>query len=168
MAIQQETLRNLALLGRIRETLAASAAQGKPTAFLCHSHKDQELAIGLQLLLREAGLDLYIDWQDATMPDKPSRETAARLRQRILRSAWFLFLATANSTSSRWCPWELGYADGTKNLDSILVVPTRDSSGLCYGNEYLALYRRIDVAMDGSLITVQPGDATGTYVRYLR
>jgi hypothetical protein len=31
------------------------------TGFLCHSHKDRELALGLQQWLKEQGMDLYIE-----------------------------------------------------------------------------------------------------------
>ena len=52
------------------------------------------------------------------------------------------FLVTANTGQSRWCPWELGYADGTKENKKIVVIGTCDQHGI-YGNEYLDLYRRI-------------------------
>lgn len=63
------------------------------------------------------------------MPEEPNRETAGRIQAAIRNSDVFLFLATENSMSSRWCPWELGYADGVKPLDSIAVVPTKDAIG---------------------------------------
>lgn len=133
-------------------------------AFLCHSHRDSALAEGLQALLAEQGVTLYIDWQDATMPPEPNRETAARLQQRIKASDWFLFLATANSMASRWCPWELGYADGQKPLDRIAIVPTFDGRST-HGNEYLQLYRRVDASSAGDLLWVPAGSSQGQYVR---
>ena len=48
-------------------------------------------------------------------------------KRRIELADFFLFLATRNSMSSRWYPWEIGYADGAKPIDTILVIPT--SSG---------------------------------------
>jgi hypothetical protein len=134
------------------------------TAFLCHSHRDSQLAEGLQALLAEQGVALYIDWQDASMPLEPNRETAARLQQRIKTSDWFLFLATTNSMASRWCPWELGYADGQKPLDRIAIVPTSDGKST-HGNEYLQLYRRVDVSNAGELLWVPPGSNQGQYIR---
>ncbi|WP_448671273.1 toll/interleukin-1 receptor domain-containing protein [Pseudoxanthomonas mexicana] len=113
------------------------------TAFLCHSHKDELLAKGLAHLLWQWGWHVYIDWQDASMPPTPDRTTARKIQDKILATDFFLFLATSNSMASRWCPWELGFADGKKSLDSILVVPTRDGTSI-HGNEYLALYRHID------------------------
>lgn len=130
------------------------------TAFLSHSHLDRDLALGLQAYLRQHGLDLYIDWQDASMPSSPNGNTANNLRHRIVSSDWFLFLATANSMASRWCPWELGYADGKKPNDKIAVVPTRDGQ-TTHGNEYLQLYRRIEVDNYGGLSIFNPNSASG-------
>ena len=117
---------------------------GIQTAFLSHSHKDAELAKGVQGFLKRHGWDVYIDWEDATMPDNPNRETAKKLQKRIQDCDWFLYLATANSSESRWCPWEIGYADSEKGKDRLLILPTADERGAKHGNEYLELYSRID------------------------
>src|SRR3546814_9438780 len=76
--------------------------------------KDREMALGLQQWLKEHGLDLYIDWQDASMPETPDGTTAGRIRTMIRNADVFLFLATSDSLTSRWCPWELGFADGDR------------------------------------------------------
>lgn len=159
--VQFELLR----AGQRRPLLKSQVRAGlQKTAFLCHSHHDSALAEGLQALLAEQGVALYIDWQDATMPPEPNRETAARLQQRIKACDWFLFLATANSLSSRWCPWELGYADGQKPLDHIAIVPTSDGT-TTHGNEYLRLYLRVDSSTSGELLWVPPGSNQGQLVR---
>lgn len=165
MAIDQEELRLAAQQAPLHKSLMAS--QGQLTGFLCHSHRDQTLAKGLQNKLRDDGLDLYIDWQDAEMPEKPTAETAQRLQTRIINADLFLFLATANSKASKWCPWELGYADGKKRIGQIAIVSTRDSLGNLYGNEYLALYRSIDAGAT-SLLMFERGGKTGNSVRALR
>lgn len=134
------------------------------TAFLCHSHRDDKLAEGLQALLAEQGVELYIDWKDASMPPEPNRETASRIQYRIKTCDWFLFLATANSMTSRWCPWELGYADGQKPHERIAIVQTSDST-TTHGNEYMQLYRRIDTSSAGELIWVPAGGTHGQFVR---
>lgn len=139
----------------------------KQTAFLSHSHHDKDAAKGLQVYLKEKGWDVYIDWEDSTMPETPNRSTAQAIQGRIKLCNWFLFLATKNSTASRWCPWEIGYADGVKSLDSIVVIPTSDRSGRFYGNEYLQLYRRIDVSNSKELRAFPPGKQTGLHVRNL-
>lgn len=132
---------------RSRSTVIKSVNEAlskhKQTAFLCHSHKDYELVKGLQVLLEESGWDIYIDWADTEMPSSPNKETATKIKSRIATTDWFLFLATNNSTQSRWCPWEIGIADSIKGYERILIIPTEDDSGNWYGNEYLQLYKRI-------------------------
>jgi hypothetical protein len=148
-----------------RPLLKAQVRAGlQKVAFLCHSHRDANLAEGLQALLAEQGVELYIDWKDASMPPDPNRETASRIQHRIKVCDWFLFLATANSMTSRWCPWELGYADGQKQPDRIAIVPTSDSTST-HGNEYMQLYRRVDVSSAGQLLWVPPGSYQGQVVR---
>jgi hypothetical protein len=129
---------------------------GKRTAFLCHSHHDTQLVEGLLVLLSANGFDVYVDWKDAELPDTPDRETATKIKDRIKTLDWFLFLATPQSTASRWCPWEIGYADSTKPNDSILIIATSDQSGKWYGNEYLNLYRQITPDAAGTLVAMPP------------
>lgn len=123
------------------EALNEKKASVNRSAFLCHSHKDEELVHGLIAVFEEAGIDLYVDWKDHTMPETPNEETASKIQERIERADIFLFLATANSKASRWCPWEIGYADSSSK--GIYIIPTLDSCG-SYGNEYLDLYPKID------------------------
>lgn len=162
MAIaQSELLRAVQRRPLFKSQVHASVQK---TAFLCHIHRDDKLADGLQVLLAEQGVELYIDWKDASMPSEPNRETASRIQHRIATCDWFLFLATANSMASRWCPWELGYADGQKQLDRIAIVQTSDST-TTHGNEYMQLYRRIDTSIAGELLWVPAGSHQGQFVR---
>lgn len=138
MAIQQSEILRGAVFAK-----SIPSGLGRRTAFLSHSHKDEQLALSLQGFLAGQGVYLYIDWQDSSMPETPNAETADKIRTRIRQCNYFLYLATANSRDSRWCPWELGFADGVKKHDSIYVIPTSDG-GANYGTEYIDLYRRID------------------------
>lgn len=113
--------------------------------------------MGFVTLLSDAGWQVYVDWKDVEMPERPNRATAAILKQKIVDTDFFLFLATQNSMTSRWCPWEIGYADGKRNIDTILICPTYDGM-TTYGNEYLDLYRRIEIATSGLMGVWQPGD----------
>jgi hypothetical protein len=150
-----------------RRISVLAKSQATRTAFLSHSHKDAELANGVAALLTQSGWLVYIDWLDEEMPSSPNRVTAQRIKERIVNNDYFLFLATANSMASRWCPWEIGYADGKKHIDRILIVPTSDR-GTVHGNEYLQLYRMIDRSSQGDLAVWQPGQTTGgTLVRNL-
>ncbi|WP_332852793.1 toll/interleukin-1 receptor domain-containing protein [Duganella sp. S19_KUP01_CR8] len=166
MPILQSELIRASSRGTIRKS--ALARTGQPTAFLCHSHMDSAMAEGLQTMLHEAGWEVYIDWQDADMPASPNRSTASRIQNRIVSADWFLFLATVNSTASKWCPWEIGYADGKKPAGRIAVIPTADASGRHHGNEYLQLYPQITPAGVGGLALFPAGQSSGgNFVRNL-
>ncbi len=110
-------------------------------AFLCHSHIDSELVKGIAKLFLQYDIDIYIDWLDNSMPSVTNRITAEKIQKRINESKYFFFLCTEKSMKSRWCPWEIGYAD--KGNRKILIIPTK-SGDTTYGNEYLQLYPRID------------------------
>lgn len=76
------------------------------------------------------------------MPETPNFETAKKIQKAIEERSFFIFLATANSKASRWCPWEIGYADSSNK--KISIVTTTDGNST-YGNEYLQLYDKIDI-----------------------
>jgi len=157
MAIRSDTLRAAAQrIGRFApRTLTQAQTLGVKTASLCHNRVDADLAKGLVHLLTEAGWSMYIDWEDRSIPDKPNRETAAKIQQASKEHHYFLFLATSNSMTSRWCR-EMGYADGQKPLGQILIVPTTDGSNT-HGNEYLQLYMRVDLSSQGNVEVWEPG-----------
>ncbi len=165
MAFHQADLRAAAGRARsgrtkIAKDLGEARRQRQDTAFLCHSHRDGELALGLQAMLREQGWDVYLDWQDESMPAQPNGETADRIQAKIRNLRWFIFLATENSVASRWCPWEIGFADAAKTRRFILLVRTHDSRGW-YGNEYLNLYREITTTNTKNVAVFNPGQRTG-------
>lgn len=150
MAIRQSVL--IEKSSKYREVLHESQHQstflGKAqSAFLCHSHKDESLVKGLIAFFQEMNVDLYIDWKDHSMPDTPNSETAKRIQKAITTREIFLFLATANAKASRWCPWEIGYADSSQR--KIFIIPTSDNAGT-YGNEYLQLYAKVDIGKDNT------------------
>lgn len=162
-------IRQAELLAAQRRRVASrfvAMAPGQKKAFLSHSHKDAALAQGLQTALAENGWELYIDWQDHEMPDRPTTETAERIKKAIIGADWFLFLATENSMGSKWCPWEIGYADGKKPINRIAIVPTVDSGGRFHGNEYLGLYQKIDTPSTGG-IALYDVKGSGQWVRQI-
>ena len=171
MAISQATLLSKAMnfssgMRSFSEKVATENLSNKRTAFLCHSHNDAELVKGLLVVFKEAGLDLYVDWQDHSMPETPNGETARRIQDRIKGSDVFLFFATANSKASRWCPWEIGYADSSSR--GIYIIPTADGTGT-YGNEYLQLYPKIDSGIRRfdqaqGYAVFQPGASDGSWL----
>lgn len=144
MAISQSLLTEMSYKFQepMYKSMKEAAIAGKmKSAFLCHSHKDEVIVKGLIEYFRKSGINLYIDWQDNSMPDTPNVDTAKKIKDRIKQYELFFFLATSNSKSSRWCPWEIGYADSSNR--KIYIIPTSDNYQN-YGNEYLELYKRID------------------------
>jgi len=170
MPISIDTLRSASSrsgFAKSASTLTEARSLGVRTAFLCHSHDDARMVQGLLNLFQEDGWRVYVDWQDPAMSEKPTRETAEKIQLAIKVMDYFLFLATPNSVASRWCPWEIGYADGEKAVDHIQIIPTTDRPGSWYGNEYLQLYRKIDEAKDGKLGVWNPNETTGVYLSTL-
>lgn len=165
MAISIDALEKAAgrpLPQTMNKSVNEATAARKKIAFLSHSHLDQKRARGVQVLLAEEGWDVFIDWEHNTLDGRPTKETATWLQHAIGRCDWLLYLATQNSAKSRWCPWEIGYADGKKSNASIVVINTKDSGGT-YGSEYLDLYRRI-IEVNGKLIIAEPGSVTARYL----
>lgn len=170
MAIRLQSLREAAQRApqaRRYKSMLEAQADSAQTAFLSHSHEDRELALGLQVRCQEEGWKIYVDWQDTAMPAIPSRETAELIKSRIRQLTWFLFLATPHSMASKWCPWEIGFADSAKPANRILIVPTSDKSDRWYGSEYLRLYSKIDDAKGGGLALFEAGAQQGTWIRSL-
>lgn len=164
MAISYSTLRNAAITPthRVAKSLAEARERRLKTAFLCHSHADKTLVEGFVNYVKQKGWDVYIDWQDNSLPTTPNRTTAAKIRSKIRTSDLFIFLATHNSMTSRWCPWEIGFADGAKFGNDILVVETIDDSRNYHGSEYLQLYRKLDVSAMDRFVAWEPGADKGT------
>jgi hypothetical protein len=71
------------------------------TVFLCHSHHDTQLVKDLIRLFVRHGWKVYVDWEDAAMPETPNRDTAERIQKKIRELEYFVFLATENSVKSR-------------------------------------------------------------------
>ena len=110
--------------------------------FLSHSSSDADLVIGIKELLEQRGKRVYVDWVDDPELDRSrvTKETAARLRHRMLQSESLFYVATDNATKSKWMPWELGFFDGLKR-DKVRILPVLLSSNQSFdGQEYLGLY----------------------------
>lgn len=144
-----------------RRFIATDKSAAKVTIFLSHSHRDSELARGLKNHLASLGISVYIDIDSSDMTTSTSREIAERIKGKIHSLDYFLILATANAMQSRWVPWEIGVADGYKPNKDILVVPVEDNSGKFHGNEYLQLYKRVEIAGDGGTAVFDPNQTRG-------
>ena len=117
---------------------------GNYDLFISHSFRDKELISGLYHLFNKAGYKVYIDWIDDKDLDrsKVTSDTAALIKRRIWASTGTTYVSTSNSTSSKWCPWELGVADGMKG--KVCILPVMESS--FKGQEYLGLYPYLEYA----------------------
>lgn len=109
--------------------------------FISHSYMDKELINVLYNKFLEAGYTVYVDWKEETLQDREnvSSETAKILKERINNCKGLSYIATSNITNSKWCPWELGYADGKKNKAVILPI-TKEKVDEFRGLEYLGIY----------------------------
>ena len=133
-----------------------SASNPGATLFLSHSHLDRDIAKGLIGLLGSQGVSVYVDWNDSDMPRITSGETARAIKQKIGSKKLFAVLATPNAMRSKWVPWEIGVADLSKGEGQVLVIPVADKDGNYAGNEYMQLYRRIELDTYGVMKVARP------------
>lgn len=127
---------------RLTESIKVNDSMQKFDVFLSHSIDDAELVLGVKELLEKQGLKVYIDWDvDKQLSrDKVNKETAEILRHRMQQSNSLIYVATENSSSSKWMPWELGYFDGLKH-DCVAILPLQDRENQFFDKqEYLSLY----------------------------
>lgn len=115
-------------------------AKKSKTVFLSHSHLDKTIITKVALLFNLYGVEVYIDWDDATLPEYTDRVTASTIKSKIENSHLFLFLATFRGLQSKWCNWELGIAYAKKDLNNLAILPIETKTGKWVGNEYLQLY----------------------------
>lgn len=121
------------------------AANQRYDLFISHSFQDKELVEVLYNKFKEAGYRVYIDWKEETLQNRGnvSSETAKILKNHMNNCLGLLYIATASITNSKWCPWELGYADGKKNTAAILPI-LKDEHSQYKGQEYLGIYPYVD------------------------
>ena len=111
--------------------------------FISHSFKDKDLVTGLYHLFYKSNYKVYIDWIDDITLDRTNVTpgTASTIKKRILNSSGTSYIATSNSTTSKWCPWELGVADGA--IGKVCILPVMEANSF-NGQEYLGLYPYLD------------------------
>lgn len=119
--------------------------------FISHSYMDKELVEVLYKMFEESGYEVYIDWKEEKLQNREnvSADTARILKSRINSCSGLSFIATGNVINSKWCPWELGYADGKKNRAAILPI-LKEQSSQYNGMEYLGMYPYIDYNIDNN------------------
>ncbi|MGK5078905.1 toll/interleukin-1 receptor domain-containing protein [Janthinobacterium sp. HLX7-2] len=126
----------------VTESMEQYASWQTYDVFLSHSTKDAEIVLGVKLVLEEQGKKVYVDWIDDAELDRTrvTPKTAAVLRDRMKSCSSLIFIATENSSSSKWTPWELGYFDGFKQGGVKIFPVLEDWESSFEGQEYLGLY----------------------------
>ena len=118
----------------------------KYDVFLSHSYLDKDLILSLVELFNKADYSVYVDWKEDPELDRThvTVETAAKLRKRMQSCKCLAYVSTSNISSSKWCPWELGYVDGEKNGRCAILPIVKTKKDTFKGQEYLGLYPYID------------------------
>lgn len=128
---------------KILEEVTAFSPSKSYHIFLSHSYLDAAEIDVLYEDIKEMGFSVYIDWKEDSQLDrnKVSAETANILKERMNCCSCLLYVATNNSSNSKWCPWELGYFDGKKGKSAIFPILDIDYNTNSYkGTEYLGIY----------------------------
>ena len=112
--------------------------------FLSHCFLDRDIVKALFLDLTSMGFKVYVDWIIDPHLDRANvtKQSAELIRNRMKSSKSLLLAISANATTSKWMPWELGFIDG--NTAKCAIIPVFDSSynlpESYSGFEYLKLY----------------------------
>lgn len=114
--------------------------------FISHSFLDKKLILTLINLFNKAGYSVYVDWiNDPNLDrDNVSSKTANVIKKRIANCKGLSYIATRNIVNSKWCPWELGLADGRLNGRSCILPVMKEKSTTFRGVEYLGIYPFIE------------------------
>lgn len=131
----------------LKEEVATAKTKTSFDIFLSHSTSDAEIILGVKGVLEDYGKSVYIDWLEDPQLDR-ANVTAANaevIRMRMRQCKALVYVHTANSRSSKWMPWELGYFDGFNGAVAILPV-TKNHQESYEGQEYLGIYPYLDEA----------------------
>jgi hypothetical protein len=131
--------------GYIKESKLAASARQSFDVFLSHSILDEEIILGVKIVIEKLGFSVYVDWIEDPELDrkKVNAETADRLQTRMKQCKCLIYAHSINSPDSKWMPWELGFFDGYKG--HIAVLPVAETvTDVFSGQEYLGLYPYVD------------------------
>lgn len=147
------------LNGVVNEQRTFSKSASDTSIFLSHSHHDKDKIEQAKLFFEHLGIRVYVDWMDATMPERTNGNTANRIKKKIKENEKFILIATNKAVNSKWCNWEVGIGDTYKLIsDNIAVLGLADNSKVWNGNEYLQIYPSIEYQNGHSV------DNNGNYI----
>ena len=116
--------------------------------FLSHSYSDREAVKGLaDVLEKDFKLSVYLDWvvDPALDRTKVNKTTAEVLRNRLDHCKCLWYVTSQRAETSKWMPWETGYADG--HIGKVAICPLVEGGQSQFrGLEYLSLYPYVDIA----------------------
>ena len=127
------------------EKAFGEAFELKAYIFISHKHNEEEYVYRLKDVLERYGFGGYVDWEDDDMPPTTSSDTAKELKSRIEKAKKFILIATRSAIESKWCNWEVGFADAHKYEDHLALFPVKGDFGNYKGEEYLQIYPSIQV-----------------------
>lgn len=162
---------NKGIKGIVNESRIYSRQSHLTSIFLSHSHTEKDIVEQAIAFFRNLGIDVYVDWADKTMPEKPCAETANKIKSQIKENDKFILLATNTAIESKWCNWEVGLGDTYKLIyKKIAILPLADNSGNWKGNEYLQIYPRIEKGnyMPSNYFVWYPDNSSEDIVDWLR
>lgn len=113
--------------------------------FISHKHHETEFVYRLKDILERYGFVGYVDWEDKEMPLTTDGETALKLKERITGAKKFILIATEAAIDSKWCNWEVGFADAHKYEDNMALIPVKRDNGNYRGEEYLRIYPSLQI-----------------------
>ena len=116
--------------------------------FLSHSYADKDAVKGLaDMLEKDFKLSVYLDWKVDPALDRTrvNKDTAEVLRNRLNHCKCLWYVTSHTSETSKWMPWETGYADG--RIGKVAICPLVENRQSQFrGLEYLSLYPYVDIA----------------------
>lgn len=108
--------------------------------FLSYCYSDKDWALKFLNLFESLGYRVYIDLRDKKLDrSNVDRTTAERIADIMNRCKSLVYIHTAKSTISKWCPWELGYMSGKKNFRCATILLVEDKEDFPR-QEYLEIY----------------------------
>ena len=125
--------------------------------FISHSYRDKDHIIALRHFFKRAGFSVYIDWIDDPTLDRTNvtSATAELIKKRLEQCRGLAYIDSYNIPTSKWCPWELGIADGL--LGKVCILPITQYDTFEYRErEYLGLYPYLEMGRDNRQLCISP------------
>lgn len=121
--------RNRAEITRYGYGLFEDTSSKKKCVFISHKSEDKIAAKYVGDLLKDAGVDIYLDLNDEALQQATRENNAAKIveyiEKALVASTNILVLVTDNTKDSWWVPYEIGYAkNGKKGIASLLLKKT--------------------------------------------